>query len=165
MKANRKIFALVVTGFIFLVILAGITTAQEEPVNINTADLEQLMTLERIGPQYAQRIIDYRKDVGPFEKPEDIINVPGIGAGELRLSADVLARIYLGQIKRWDAAPIKALNPKVKLPDKAITVVHRADGSGTTWIFTNYLETVSSTWADQVGTRSSAWPLNTGLSP
>src|SRR5215831_2917313 len=69
-------------------------------------------------------------------------NLPGIG-GRLRLSGPLLANIYLGNITNWNAPAIKALNPKLNLPDKKITVVYRADGSGSTYAFTNYLSTVS----------------------
>jgi phosphate transport system substrate-binding protein len=64
----------------------------------------------------------------------------------------VLARIFLGQITRWDDPAITALNPGTSLPDAPITVVHRSDGSGTTYIFSNYLSSVSPTWAAKVGT-------------
>jgi phosphate transport system substrate-binding protein len=92
-----------------------------------------------------------------------VINVQGVKAGELKLSPEVLANIYLGKITQWDASPITALNPDVKLPAKAITVVHRSDGSGTTWIFTNYLSKVSPAWQKNVGNEKSvAWPVGVG---
>ena len=68
-----------------------------------------------------------------------IVNVPGVSAGELKLDGDTLAEIFLGNVATWNDPAIAALNPGVKLPSTPITVVHRADGSGTTWIFTNYL--------------------------
>ena len=68
------------------------------------------------------------------------VNVPGIGPGELKLTGPVLADIYLGKINKWDDPAIKKLNPDLKLPSQAITEVHRTDGSGTTFIFTSYLE-------------------------
>ena len=92
-----------------------------------------------------------------------VINVPGIKAGELKLSSDVLAQIFLGNIKNWNDKAIAALNKDIKLPSTAISVVHRSDGSGTTWIFTNYLAKVSKTWADQVGNdKAVAWPTGVG---
>jgi phosphate transport system substrate-binding protein len=92
-----------------------------------------------------------------------VVNVPGIKAGELKLPADVLADIYLGKIKKWNDSAIKAVNPGVKLPAKNITVVHRSDGSGTTWIFTNYLTKVSKSWASKVGNdKAVAWPTGVG---
>jgi len=92
-----------------------------------------------------------------------VINIPGIKAGELKLSGDVLAQIFLGNIKNWDDKAIAALNKSVKLPNSAISVVHRSDGSGTTWIYTNYLAKVSKQWADQVGNdKAVAWPTGVG---
>lgn len=92
-----------------------------------------------------------------------VVNVPGIKAGEMKLSASVLADIYLGKIKKWNDAAIKKDNPSLKLPAMDITVVHRSDGSGTTWIYTNYLSKVSKTWAKQVGNNKAvAWPTGVG---
>ncbi len=92
-----------------------------------------------------------------------VLNLPGIHGGELKLDGSVLADIYLGKIKRWNEAPIAALNQGVKLPDEAITVVHRSDGSGTTFIFTNYLSKVSMDWKDKVGNDASvSWPTGVG---
>jgi len=92
-----------------------------------------------------------------------VLNVPGIGAGDLRLTEDVLADIFLGNITEWDDSRITSLNPGVNIPSKDIVVVHRADGSGTTWIFSNYLSAVSSEWADSVGIgKSLAWPTGIG---
>jgi len=92
-----------------------------------------------------------------------VINVPGVPNGKLKLSAQVLADIYLGKIKRWDDQALASLNPGVKLPNSAITVVHRSDGSGTTWIYTNYLSKVSDEWKTKVGNNKSvAWPAGVG---
>ncbi|WP_097459813.1 phosphate ABC transporter substrate-binding protein PstS [Mangrovitalea sediminis] len=91
------------------------------------------------------------------------VNLPGIKAGELKLDGTTLADIFMGKIKEWDAKEIQALNPGVKLPHRSITVVHRADGSGTTWIFTNYLTKVSKTWAEKVGNdKAVQWPTGVG---
>ena len=92
-----------------------------------------------------------------------VINVPGIKTGSLKLPSEVLADIYLGKIKKWNDKAIKAANPGMNLPSKNITVVHRSDGSGTTWIFTNYLTKVSKDWADKVGNdKAVAWPTGVG---
>jgi phosphate transport system substrate-binding protein len=89
-------------------------------------------------------------------------NLTGVAPG-LHLTGAVLANIYLGKITKWDDPAIKALNPSVTLPNEAITVVHRADGSGTSYIFTNYLSTVSSAWANGPGTgKLVAWPVGVG---
>ena len=91
------------------------------------------------------------------------INVPGIKAGEITLSGPVLGDIYLGKIKKWNDPAIVALNPKVKLPDLDIAVVRRADGSGTSFIWTNYLSKVSPDWKSKVGEGTTVnWPTGTG---
>jgi phosphate transport system substrate-binding protein len=92
-----------------------------------------------------------------------VVNLPGIKPGEIKLTPAVLADIYLSKITNWDDQAIKTLNPGVDLPSKRISVVHRSDGSGTTWIFTNYLSKVSKEWADQVGNdKAVAWPTGVG---
>jgi phosphate transport system substrate-binding protein len=92
-----------------------------------------------------------------------IINVPSVKPGELKLTGEVLADIYLGKLKKWNDKPIADLNPTVKLPDQAIAVVRRADGSGTSFIFTNYLSKVSAEWKSAVGEGASVkWPVGLG---
>ena len=80
-----------------------------------------------------------------------VVNLDGIGAGDLTLDGPTLANIFLGKITKWDDPAIKKLNPNAKLPSSAIVVVHRSDGSGTTFIFTNYLSKVSPQWKSDVG--------------
>lgn len=88
-----------------------------------------------------------------------VLNLQGIKPGELTITGEVLANIYLGKIKKWDDPAIKALNPTAKLPNQDILPVRRADGSGTTFIFTNYLSKVSSDWKSSVGEGTSVnWP-------
>ena len=77
-----------------------------------------------------------------------VVNVEGIGPGQLRLTGSVLADIYLGKITKWKAAAISDLNPGLALPDQAIIPIHRADGSGTTFILADYLARVSAKWRD-----------------
>jgi len=92
-----------------------------------------------------------------------VVNLEGIKPGEITLDGPTLASIFAGEITKWDDAKIKALNASVNLPSKAIAVVHRSDGSGTTFLFTNYLSTVSPTWASKVGANSSVeWPVGLG---
>ena len=92
-----------------------------------------------------------------------VVNIPGVTDGELRLSGEVLANIYFKKIVKWNDPAIKALNPSIELPDTAITVVHRSDGSGTSFVFTNYLGKISKEWADKVGADTSvAWPTGLG---
>jgi phosphate transport system substrate-binding protein len=92
-----------------------------------------------------------------------VINVKGIEPGALVLTGPVLAKIYMGEITKWNAPEITKINAKVKLPADDITVVHRSDGSGTTFIFTNYLCKVSPDWKAKIGNDASvAWPVGVG---
>lgn len=92
-----------------------------------------------------------------------VINVEGIKPGEMKLSGKALADIYLGKIKKWSDPAIAELNKGMKLPNTDITVVNRSDGSGTTFIFTNYLTKISPEWKDKVGNAASvSWPAPTG---
>ncbi len=91
-----------------------------------------------------------------------IYNLPGVNT-ELKFAPDVLADIYLGKITNWNDARIAKDNPGVKLPDSRINVVHRSDGSGTTYIFTDYLSKVSSDWKNSVGKSTAVpWPIGIG---
>jgi phosphate transport system substrate-binding protein len=88
-----------------------------------------------------------------------IINLEGFKAGELRITGPVLAEVFMGDIVKWNDPKLQALNPGKKLPDTNITVVHRADGSGTTFNWTDYLTTISKPWADRVGKGAAVkWP-------
>jgi phosphate transport system substrate-binding protein len=88
-----------------------------------------------------------------------IINLDGFKAGELRITGPVLAEVFMGDIVKWNDPKLQALNPGKKLPDTNITVVHRADGSGTTFNWTDYLTTISKPWADRVGRGAAVkWP-------
>ena len=92
-----------------------------------------------------------------------VVNLDGVKSGDLVLDGPTLARIYLGEIKTWDDAAIKKLNPDAKLPSQAIALVHRSDGSGTTFIFTNYLSKVSADWKSKVGNSTAVeWPAGIG---
>ena len=92
-----------------------------------------------------------------------VVNIVGVTPGQLKLDSKVLADIYLGKITKWNDARIVADNAGLSLPDEAITVVHRADGSGTTFIFTTYLSQVSLDWKRGVGgDKAVAWPVGTG---
>jgi phosphate transport system substrate-binding protein len=92
-----------------------------------------------------------------------VVNLDGIKSGDLAIDGPTLAKIYLGEIKTWDDPALKKLNPAVKLPAQAIALVHRSDGSGTTFIFTNYLSKVSPDWKSKVGSSTSVeWPAGIG---
>jgi phosphate transport system substrate-binding protein len=92
-----------------------------------------------------------------------VVNLDGVQSGDLTIDGPTLARIYLGEIKTWDDPAIKKLNPNAKLPSQAIVVAHRSDGSGTTFIFTNYLSKVSADWKSKVGSNTAVeWPAGIG---
>jgi len=92
-----------------------------------------------------------------------VVNIEGVKAGDMTLDGDTLAKIYLGTITKWDDPAIKKLNPKVNLPSAAIAVVHRADGSGTTFNFTDYLSKVSPDWKSKIGSGTAVeWPAGVG---
>lgn len=92
-----------------------------------------------------------------------VVNIKGIAAGQLKLNGQVLGDIYLGKITKWTDPAIKALNPTLALPDAAIAPVRRADGSGTSFIFTNYLSKVNAEWKTKVGEGTAVnWPVGAG---
>jgi phosphate transport system substrate-binding protein len=92
-----------------------------------------------------------------------VVNIKGIAPGQIKLTGQVLGDIYLAKITKWNDAALAALNPGVPLPDAAISVVRRADGSGTTFIFTNYLSKVNSEWQAKVGEGTAVnWPTGAG---
>jgi phosphate transport system substrate-binding protein len=92
-----------------------------------------------------------------------VVNIKGVQPGQLRLNGQVLGDIFLGKITKWNDNAIKALNPQLSLPDAAISPVRRADGSGTTFIFTNYLSKVNEEWKSKVGEGTAVnWPTGAG---
>ena len=92
-----------------------------------------------------------------------VVNIKGIAPGQIKLSGQVLGDIYLGKISNWSDPAIKALNPGVALPDASIAPVRRADGSGTSFIFTNYLSKVNAEWKSKVGEGTAVnWPTGAG---
>src|ERR1700727_2787101 len=92
-----------------------------------------------------------------------VVNIDGIAPGELVLDGPTLAGIFLGTVKTWDDPAIKKLNPNAKLPSQAIAVIHRSDGSGTTFNFTYYLAQASADWKSQIGSAASVeWPVGIG---
>ncbi len=126
--------------------------------------------------QISNKVVDFGASDKPLEPEElnkkglmqfptvvggvvPVVNIPGVDAGKLALDGETLANIYLKKITKWDDPAIVKLNPDLKLPNKSITVVHRSDGSGTTFIFTNYLGKVSKEWTDKVGANTAVkWP-------
>jgi len=92
-----------------------------------------------------------------------VFNLDGIQAGQLKFTAELISAIHLGKITKWNDKAIAAVNPDVKLPDVAITVVHRADGSGTTFLWTDYLSKANAEFKDKVGTGNAVkWPTGVG---
>jgi phosphate transport system substrate-binding protein len=92
-----------------------------------------------------------------------VVNIKGIAPGQVKLTGKVLGDIYLGKITKWNDAALTTLNPGVPLPDEVISVVRRADGSGTSFIFTNYLSKVNEEWKTKVGEGTAVnWPIGTG---
>jgi phosphate transport system substrate-binding protein len=92
-----------------------------------------------------------------------VVNIPGVAPGALKLNGTVLADIFLGEIKRWNDPRIAQLNPGLRLPGLPVTVVHRSDGSGTSFLFTTYLSMKNSAWAAKVGGNDSVeWPVGQG---
>ncbi len=130
--------------------------------------------------QISSRLVDFGASDAPLTKEKQekykllqfpaviggvvpIVNISGIKPGMVRLTGTVLAKIYLGEIKKWNNPQIANLNRNIDLPDANITVVHRSDGSGTTAIFTTYLSSVSSDWASKVGKgKAVKWPKGLG---
>ncbi len=130
--------------------------------------------------QIKAKTVDFGASDAPLEKKEldeaglvqfpmimggvvPVVNIEGIEEGALKLTPDLIAEIFLGNITEWNDPAIKSANPGLNLPDKSITIVHRADGSGTTWIFTNYLSKVSDKWKQKVGTgKAVSWPVGVG---
>jgi phosphate transport system substrate-binding protein len=139
---------------------AGIKQITEGTVDFGASD--GIMTDEQVKAAEAAsgHILHIPMTIGPVAV---IYNIAGINSGQLKLSGDVLANIYLKKITKWNDPSITALNPGLSLPDAAIAVVYRSDGSGTTYIFTNYLSKISDTWKAQVGNATSVkWPGDIG---
>lgn len=122
------------------------------------------------GPMTDQQLTSAKSKQGtdilhiPTVMGADVVcfNLPGVGK-ELNLDGETLANIFLGKITKWNDQGIKNLNPKLNLPNKAIIVTHRSDGSGTTYIFTDYLTKVSKEWESKVGRGTSVnWPVGLG---
>jgi phosphate transport system substrate-binding protein len=90
-----------------------------------------------------------------------VVNLPGFAPNELKIDSDILAAVFRGDITNWNAPQIASVNPGKKLPNQAITVVVRSDGSGTTAVFTDYLSKVSKSWSDSVGAGATVkWPAD-----
>ena len=137
---------------------AGIAAISAKQVNFGASDV----------PMNASELAAAKG--GPITQVPDALAAEGVAynlslpaGAQLHLTGPVLARIFLGQITHWNDPAITALNPGVTLPDASIAVIHRSDGSGTTYIFSNYLSSVSPAWASKVGTgKTLNWPAGEG---
>jgi phosphate transport system substrate-binding protein len=134
---------------------AGIRQIEAKTVDFGASDMP--LTDEQLK---AKNLMQFPTVIGGVVP---VINVKGIAPGQLKLTGQVLGDIYLGKIIKWNDAAIKALNPAVPLPEAAIAVVRRADGSGTSFIFTNYLSKVNNDWKSKVGEGTAVnWPTGAG---
>src|SRR5450830_463017 len=92
-----------------------------------------------------------------------VVNLDGVAAGKMKMTGDVLAGIYMGKITKWNAPEIVAINPGIKLPAEDITVVHRSDGSGSTFLWTDYLSKVNAEFKSAIGSSTAVkWPVGLG---
>jgi phosphate transport system substrate-binding protein len=134
---------------------AGINQINNRTVDFGASDMPLA------GPALAEhKLMQFPTVIGGVDI---IVNVPGIKPDELKLTGPILADIYLGKIAKWNDPEIEKLNPGLKLPSLAIATVHRADGSGTTFVFTDYLSMQSAEWKSKVGSSTSvAWPNGAG---
>jgi phosphate transport system substrate-binding protein len=134
---------------------AGIKQIEAKTVTFGASDMP--LTDEKLA---ASGLFQFPTAIGGVVP---VINVKGIEPGQLKLTGTLIADIFLGKITRWDDSAIRALNPSLALPDQAITVVRRADGSGTTFIWTNYLSKVSREFKDTIGEGTAVnWKVGAG---
>lgn len=134
---------------------AGINQVNNRTVDFGASDM----------PVKADQLTDHRLMQFPtvVGGVDIIVNLPGINPSQLKLTGPILADIYLGNITKWNDPKIAQINPGLKLPRTAIAPVHRADGSGTTFVFTDYLSKQSPVWKDKVGSSTSVnWPVGAG---
>jgi phosphate transport system substrate-binding protein len=134
---------------------AGINQINNRTVDFGASDMP--VAADQLA---AHKLLQFPAVIGGVDI---IVNIPGIKANEVKLTGPILADIYLGNITKWNDKAIVAINPGLKLPSTAIAPVHRADGSGTTFVFTDYLSTQSAEWKSKVGASTSvSWPVGAG---
>ena len=184
--AVAGIVSMVVAGTAFAAEITGAGASFPAPVYSKWADAYQKATGNKVNyqsigssggiKQIGAKTVDFGASDAPLKDEElakqglvqfptviggvvPVINLQGVKPGDLTITGELLANIYLGKIKKWDDPAIASLNPKVKLPAQDILPVRRADGSGTTFIFTNYLSKVSADWKSTVGEGTTVnWP-------
>jgi len=189
-KATTAVVASALAASLHAAEITGAGASFPAPIYAKWAEAYQKATGNRVNyqsigssggiRQIQAKTVDFGASDAPM-KPEDlakhglmqfptviggvvpVVNVKGIKPGELKLTGQVLGDIYLGKINKWNDKAIVALNPGVSLPDAAIGVVRRADGSGTTFIFTNYLAKVNAEWKSKIGEGTAVnWPTGLG---
>lgn len=134
---------------------AGINQINNRTVDFGASDMP--VAADQLA---AHKLMQFPTVIGGIDI---IVNVPGVEANKLKLTGPILADIYLGKITKWNDAAITSINPDLKLPSVAIAPVHRADGSGTTFVFTDYLGMQSAEWKSKVGSSTSvSWPTGAG---
>ncbi len=134
---------------------AGINQINNRTVDFGASDMP--VAADQLA---AHKLLQFPTVIGGVDI---IVNIPGIKANELKLTGPVLAAIYLGKVTKWNDPSIAAINPGLKLPSTAIATVHRADGSGTTFVFTDYLSMQDADWKSKVGSSTSvSWPGGAG---
>jgi phosphate transport system substrate-binding protein len=139
---------------------AGITQLTQKTVDFGASDAIMTDAQEKAASDAGGPVLHIAVTSGPVAL---IYNLPGVSSGQLKLSSEVVADIFLKKIKKWNDPAIAALNTGVSLPNADIAVVHRSDGSGTTYILTNYLAAVSPDWKSQIGSGTSVnWPGDIG---
>jgi phosphate transport system substrate-binding protein len=175
--ANAQKASLSGAGSTFVAPLVAQFTAHYGAANINYSAVGSTAGIQQI----TARTVDFGASDAPFTSDQAAAchgctqipwayaatsipyNVSGVGYG-LKLTGPILAQIFMGKIKKWDAAPIKAINKGVNLPNEDIVPIHRSDGSGTSFNFTDYLSHVSSTWKHSIGKGTlPAWPSGVGV--
>jgi phosphate transport system substrate-binding protein len=134
---------------------AGINQINNRTVDFGASDMP--VAADQLA---AHKLMQFPTAIGGVDI---IVNLPGVNPNELKLTGPVLADIYLGKLTKWNDKEIADLNPGVKLPSTAIASVHRADGSGTTFVFTDYLGMQSPDWKSKIGSSTSvSWPSGAG---
>ena len=135
----------------------GISNAANGNITIGASDAYLTRDLKKRYPSLVSIPV-------AFEDTQVIYNVPGIAKGTtLRMDGPTLARIFMGKIRFWDDKALRSLNPDVTFPHRRIKVIHRADASGTTFVFTDYLAQTSKEWNEEIGRDlSPAWPVGSG---
>ncbi len=157
--AYNKLFSQVTVNYVAVGSGAGITQLTKKLVDFGASDVP-MNTTDLTAAGGSDKIVQMASTLGTESLA---YNLSGVSSGQLKLTPKTIAGIFLGTIKNWNDPALAADNSGVNLPNKPITVVHRSDGSGTTYILTDYLSTVSADWKSKVGKgKSVSWPVGQG---